>query len=95
VRALERAASIDLRFEPDDVELAAVDLSLAGYTNATGPEFARELIERARKLPHVQSATLAATLPVGSGVMTPVELSAPNTATPNGSQPVEAFWNSV
>ena len=37
VRALQRATEIDPGFDPHGVELAALDLSLAGYTSDTGP----------------------------------------------------------
>ena len=47
VRALQRATEIDPGFDPHGVELAALDLSLAGYTADTGPVFARELIPAA------------------------------------------------
>ena len=67
VRALQRAADINPGFDPRGVELAALDLSLAGYTPETGPVFARELIQRVRDLPRVQSASLAAMVPLGGG----------------------------
>jgi putative ABC transport system permease protein len=63
VRALHRVASVDLGFDPDGVETASLDLSLGGYTNVTGPVFARELIERVRRLPGVQAATLSVGVP--------------------------------
>jgi len=76
VRALERAGAIDPGFDPRGVELASVDLSMAGYTDTTGPRFARELLERVRQLPEVQAATLAKVLPggfegIGIGVTVP------------------------
>jgi predicted permease len=48
VRALQRATQIDPGFDSRGVELAALDLSLAGYTADTGRVFARELIGDAR-----------------------------------------------
>jgi hypothetical protein len=51
VRALNHATEIDPGFDPHGVELAALDLSLAGYTQETGPVFARELVQRVRDLP--------------------------------------------
>ena len=64
-RALQRAASIDPGFDPHGVELASLDLAQAGYTRATGPLFARELVDRIRQLPVVQAATIASSLPGG------------------------------
>ena len=65
VRALQRAAEIDPGFDPRGVELASLDLSLGGYTDETGPLFARQLIERVRATPGVESASLSAVVPLG------------------------------
>jgi predicted permease len=67
VRALERAGAIDPGFDPRGVELASLDLSLAGYTPETGRVFANELIHRVRGAPGVQSAALAAMVPLSGG----------------------------
>jgi putative ABC transport system permease protein len=74
LRALERAGSIDPGFDPHAIELAELDLSLAGYSDAGGRAFMRELIDRARRLPEVQSATAAALLPMGGGVRGAISL---------------------
>jgi predicted permease len=63
-RALHRSGSVDLGFDPRGVEVASIDLSLAGYTSATGPAFVRELGDRLRRLPAVRGATMATTLPM-------------------------------
>ncbi len=62
-RALHRSGSVALGFDQHGVEVAAMDLSLAGYTSTTGPAFIRELGDRLRKLPAVQDATMATGLP--------------------------------
>ncbi len=62
-RALHRSGSVELGFDQHGVEVASMDLSLAGYTNTTGPAFIRELGDRLRKLPAVQDATMATALP--------------------------------
>jgi predicted permease len=64
-RALGRVTAVDQGFEPRGVEVASVDLSMAGYSDATGRQFARDLAERVRRLPGVESATLADRLPGG------------------------------
>ena len=64
-RALVRAGSLDPGFDSHGVELATVDPSIAGYTDTTGPLFAREMIERVRRMPRVEEATIAAVLPGG------------------------------
>jgi predicted permease len=65
MRALHRAASIDPGFTPHGVELAALGLDQAGYTEATGALFARELLQRVQALPQVQEASIASGLPGG------------------------------
>jgi predicted permease len=63
-RALHRSSSVELGFDQHGVEVAAMDLSLAGYTSTTGSAFIREVGERLRRLPGVQDATLATALPM-------------------------------
>ncbi len=70
LRAMQRTSSVDLGFDPQGVEVAALDTSLAGYTQTTGPRFARDVIERLRKLPGVEHATVATTLPMEGMVRT-------------------------
>src|SRR5207247_11154825 len=83
MRALQRAASIDPGFDPHGVELASVDLALAGYTKTTGPRFARELLDRVRALPDVQTAAIANGLPGGFEVRREA-LGAPGVQPPSG-----------
>jgi predicted permease len=65
IRALHRSASIDPGFDSHRVELISIDLAQAGYTNMTGPPFVRELLDRIRQMPEVQTATIATALPGG------------------------------
>jgi predicted permease len=65
IRALHRSASIDPGFDSHGVELISIDLAQAGYTNMTGPPFVRELLDRIRQMPDVQTATIATALPGG------------------------------
>src|SRR5207247_3174875 len=94
VRALQRAASLDLGFDPHGVELASVDLAQAGYTNTTGARFARELIDRVRDLPGVQTATIAAVLPGGFEVRRE-SLTVPGVSPPGGQRFFNVDWNIV
>lgn len=64
VRALDRAADIDPGFDPQGVDVLGVDLSLAGYTDRTGPRFAADLVGRVRAIPGVESASFTAILPL-------------------------------
>jgi predicted permease len=65
VRALQRAGSVDPGFNPRGVELATIDLAMAGYTEITGPRFAHDLLARVRGIPAVESAALARVMPGG------------------------------
>jgi predicted permease len=59
VRSLNKAQKASPGFDPNHVLLATFDLDPMGYTDKTGVEFERELLERVKRLPGVQSATLA------------------------------------
>jgi predicted permease len=65
VRALGRVTTVDKGFDPKGVETVSLDLAMAGYTDVSGPVFARDLVERIRRLPGIQSATLADRVPGG------------------------------
>ena len=64
IRALERAQSIDLGFDPNNAVEVAFDLRLQGYKSAQGKEFQKRVLERVRALPGVRSAGIADILPV-------------------------------
>src|SRR6185295_4753301 len=84
VRALQRASTVDLGFDPRGVELTSLDLSMAGYTPATGLVFARELVTRVAELPGVRQAAVASTgEPIGDG-RRPGLLTVPGVAGPSG-----------
>jgi predicted permease len=65
IRALQRAASAAPGFDPRGVELLSIDLTQGGFSNMTGPSFVRELVDRVRRLPEVETATVASGLPGG------------------------------
>jgi predicted permease len=68
-RSLARAAAIDPGFEPEDVQIASLDLSVAGYQGEPALRLVDDLLERLRALPGVVSASTAADLPLdGSGM---------------------------
>jgi predicted permease len=93
-RALQRAASTDPGFDANGVELMSIDLAQAGYTNATGRPFVRELVDRVRLLPGVQEATIASTLPGGFEVRREA-LSVPGNSSSTGRGFVNVDWNVV
>lgn len=59
VRSLDNARKADPGFDPNGVLLATFDLDPMGYSDAAGTEFERQLLNRVKQLPGVQSATLA------------------------------------
>ena len=57
--------------------------------------FAREVIQRVRDLPGVQSATLSAIVPLGGGGLGLGGLSVPGVEPPKGRRFFDADWNVV
>lgn len=64
-RSLAEVQRIDLGFNPYHVLNLTMNLHQAGYSNARGKEFYKELLARVRALPGVRSASLAAIVPLG------------------------------
>jgi len=64
-RSLARVQDANLGFDPDHVLNLSMDPHQAGYDDAQGQEFLRGLLERVRLLPGVESASLAASVPMG------------------------------
>lgn len=95
VRALQRASEIDPGFDPRGIELASLDFALGGYTEQTGPLFARQLVERVRAIPGVESASLAAQLPLGLGGMGLGTLTLPGGDWKRETDAIRADWNVV
>src|SRR5207244_3386382 len=95
VRALQKVSLIDPGFDAKGVELASVDLSMAGYTDITGPSFARELVGRVRRMPNVEAATIAAVLPGGFEGIGLGGLSVPGVSPSDGAPLFSATWNIV
>ncbi len=92
-RGLLAAGSVEQGFDPRGVETAALDLSLAGYSKATGPVFARDLIARVRQMPQVAAAALAYASPAG-GVMG-FQVAVPGETAPDGRPLFDALGNVV
>jgi predicted permease len=64
MRALERAVHIPPGFDQANIDVVSLDLSLAGFKEADGRVFARDLLTRVRALPGVQRAAIAIDLPL-------------------------------
>jgi predicted permease len=94
LRALEHAAAIQPGFDERRVDVIQLDLSLAGYTADTARPFVRELLERTRSVPGVESATLSIDLPLDGGRKGFGGLKAPGKTPPRGEY-FPADWNVV
>ncbi len=64
LRALWRASSTDVGFDPDRVQLTSLGLALDGYDEERGVVLERSLLDAARALPGVEAAGLALDLPL-------------------------------
>jgi macrolide transport system ATP-binding/permease protein len=64
LRALQRAQTLDLGFDPRGAVEVSFDLRLQGYDEGRGREFQRLLLERVRALPGVEAAGLVDLAPV-------------------------------
>jgi putative ABC transport system permease protein len=68
VRAFDNVVSVKQGFDPRDVEMAALDLKMGGYTEATGRDVIRRLRERVKAIPGVRYASIADHAPGPSGM---------------------------
>jgi predicted permease len=94
-RAMHKAGFADIGFDPDGVEVSAFDLTLARYSEATGPLVVHEIVERVRRLPDVEHAA-AATLPPGFGrVRMCCGITVPGATPPDGRPFFEPSFNVV
>jgi predicted permease len=94
LRALEHAAAIEPGFDERHVDVVQLDLTLAGHTGDTARPFVRELLERVRVLPGVETATLTVDLPLDGGRMGLGGIKLPGRTPPHGEFFV-ADWNVI
>ncbi|HEX7175815.1 MAG TPA: ABC transporter permease [Pyrinomonadaceae bacterium] len=64
VRTLQHVQTMSPGFDPEGALTMSVDVGLQGYDEARGRQFYRQLLERLRALPGVESATAADFLPL-------------------------------
>ena len=65
-RSLQDAQKMNLGFDPHGVLNLTMDPNEVGYSDAQGREFYKQLLDRVRALPGVESASLALSVPMGS-----------------------------
>ena len=94
VRDVDRVTATNRGFDSRQVDVASVNLSMAGYNVVSGSAFARQLIERVRALPGVDVATLTDHQP-GPGTMIMGGLSVPGVSPPSGQQYFYPAWTIV
>ena len=94
LRALEHAAAIEPGFDERRVSVVQFDLTLAGYTAATGHPFVAELLERTRSLPGVEDASVTIDLPLDGGRIGLGGIKVPGKTPPRGEF-FQADWNVV
>lgn len=64
IRSFRSAQKIDPGFNPHNILMASYNLFTAGYTEATGTEFHRQLQAKLEAVPGVQSVTLSTRVPL-------------------------------
>jgi predicted permease len=94
VRDVDRVTSVDRGFDSRQVDVASVNLSMAGYTAASGSIFASQLLERVRAIPDVEAATLSDRQP-DPGSMIMGGLSIPGISPPQGQPYFYPNWSIV
>jgi predicted permease len=67
IRSVRSAQQIYPGFNSHNVWIASYDLFTAGYSEATGAEFDRQLVAKLEALPGVQSVSLSDRVPLGFG----------------------------
>ena len=65
IRSVQSAQQIDPGFNSHNVWVASYDLFTAGYSDATGSEFDRQVVAKLEALPGVESVSLTDRVPLG------------------------------
>lgn len=90
-RGLDGTLSRSRGFEARAVDIASVDLVMAGHGPASGPQSARRILERIRQIPGVVSATLADRAP-GDGARILGQMTVPGVVPPDGRTSFTPNW---
>jgi putative ABC transport system permease protein len=95
VRSLEHAQHTNLGFDPIHVLNLTIDPHEAGYDERQAREFFHTLLDRARSLPGVQSASLATSVPMGYGGINGATLRIDGYQPPKDQENPSAGYNAV
>ena len=94
VRSLHGVEQVDLGFDPSHVTNFTLDSNQVGYPEEQGHKFFQQLLAQVRVLPGVESASLAALVPMGdTEVGGPIDV--PGFAQVKGQPRPSALYNSV
>jgi predicted permease len=94
VRSLQRAQRMYLGFEPDHILNVVLDPSEVGYDQARATNFYRQLEDRFRALPGVQSVSMAYSVPMGNYSQT-ARVTVEGHPQQAGQQPPVILFNAV
>jgi predicted permease len=94
VRGFDNVISVNQGFDPRDVDVVSLDLTMGGYTNATGGDVVRRLRERVRAIPGVERASIADRAPSPSG-RSFGSISVPGAVQPDGRSDTFTNWTLV
>jgi putative ABC transport system permease protein len=94
VRSLHGVQHTDLGFNPRNVINLTFDANQIGYPKAQGERFYRDLLDRVRQMPGVESASLAAWVPMGD-TQFGGRVDVPGFETPTGQPQPTAYLNAV
>ena len=94
VRSLRGVQNADLGFNPQSVLNFTLDANQIGYTEGQGRVFYSAILERARALPGVQSASLASSVPLSDNISGD-DLIIPAVTTKPGQPPPHATYCDV
>ena len=94
VRSLEKMQHTDLGFDPNHVLNLSIDPHESGYGETQAREFQKTMLDRARALPGIESASLSVSVPMGyndSGASLEIDGYQP----PKGQKKPAAGYNAV
>jgi putative ABC transport system permease protein len=94
VRSLHRVQHTDLGFNPGNVTNVTFDANQIGYPQQQGERFYRDLLQRVQDLPGVESASLAAWVPMGD-TQFGGRVDIPGFETPKSQPQPFAYFNAV
>jgi putative ABC transport system permease protein len=96
LRSLQEAATTELGFNVRNVDTVQIDTAIGGYrTNAEGMRVVEALSDRFRTVPGVTAVGASRMVPLFSGRLGLGGLRAPGYVGPDGTDSVEADWDSV